>query len=51
MPYCPLVPKGAKAKVTSAGNGFAVNVSADDSAAVAEIQKRASALQEGAAAQ
>ncbi len=51
MPYCPLVPKGAKAKVTSAGNGFAVNVSGDDSTAVAEIQKRASALQAGAAGQ
>jgi hypothetical protein len=44
MSYCPLMPKGVKAKVTSAGNGFAVNVSADDAATVAEIKKRAQAL-------
>jgi hypothetical protein len=44
MSYCPLVPKGAKAKVASAGNGFAVNVSADDPATVAEIKKRAASL-------
>jgi hypothetical protein len=44
MSYCPLIPKGAKAKVTSVGNGFAVNVSADDAATVAEIKKRAQAL-------
>jgi len=44
MTYCPLVPKGAKAKVTSLGNGFAVNVSADDAATVAEIKKRAESL-------
>jgi len=44
MPYCPLVPKGAKAKVTSVGNGFAVNVSADDAATIAEIKKRAETL-------
>jgi hypothetical protein len=44
MAYCPLMPKGAKAKVTSAGTGFAVNVSADDAATIAEIQKRGQAL-------
>jgi hypothetical protein len=44
MAYCPLMLKGVKAKVTSAGNGFAVNVSADDSATIAEISKRAQAL-------
>jgi hypothetical protein len=44
MTYCPLVPKGAKARVTSVGNGFAVNVSADDAATIAEIKKRAEAL-------
>ncbi|HKY36698.1 MAG TPA: hypothetical protein VJN18_12200 [Polyangiaceae bacterium] len=44
MSYCPLVLKGAKAKVTSAGNGFAINVSADDPATVAEIKKRAQAF-------
>jgi hypothetical protein len=47
MSYCPLVPKGAKAKVVSAGNGFAVNVSGEDSAMIAEIQKRAAALKGG----
>jgi hypothetical protein len=44
MSYCPLVPKGAKAKVASAGNGFAVNVSAEDSATIAEIKTRAASL-------
>jgi hypothetical protein len=44
MGYCPLELKGVKAKVTSTGSGFAVNVSADDAATVAEIQKRANAL-------
>jgi hypothetical protein len=44
MDYCPLEPKGAKAKVTSAGNGFAVNVYADDDNTVEEIKKRAFAL-------
>lgn len=47
MNYCPLMPKGVKAKVTSAGNGFAVNLSADDAATVAEIKKRAEALAPG----
>ena len=40
MAYCPLVLKGIAAKVTSTGNGFAVNVSSDDPATVREIQKR-----------
>jgi hypothetical protein len=44
MSYCPLMPKGVKAKVTSAGNGFAVNLSAEDAATVAEIKRRARAL-------
>jgi hypothetical protein len=44
MSYCPLELKGVKAKVASTGSGFAVNVSADDSATVAEIQARAKAL-------
>lgn len=47
MSYCPLMPNGVKAKVTSVGNGFAVNLSADDAATVAEIQKRAQALAPG----
>lgn len=44
MDYCPLELKGAKAKVTSAGNGFAVNISADDDNTVEQIKKRALAL-------
>lgn len=44
MDYCPLMVKGAKGKVTSAGNGFAVNISADDDNTVSEIKKRASSL-------
>jgi hypothetical protein len=47
MDYCPLMSKGAKAQVTSVGNGFAVNVFADDAATVAEIKKRAFALKSG----
>jgi hypothetical protein len=46
MSYCPLELKGVKAKVASTGSGFAVNVSSDDSATVAEIQKRANALKQ-----
>jgi hypothetical protein len=49
MSYCPLVVKGATAKVTSVGDGFAVNVSADDSTASAEIAKRGQALKAGGA--
>lgn len=45
MAYCPLVPNGAKAKVVSAGNGFAVNVYADDAATIAEIKKRVEVLE------
>lgn len=44
MDYCPLELKGVKAKVTSVGNGFAVNISADDDNTVEEIKKRALAL-------
>ncbi len=44
MSYCPLVPKGVKAKVESAGNGFAVKVSGNDATTIAEIKKRAEAL-------
>jgi hypothetical protein len=44
MDYCPLELKGAKAKVSSVGNGFAVNISSDDDATVQEIKKRAFAL-------
>ena len=48
MSYCPLVLKGVKAKATSSGSGFAVNISSDDPATVEEIQKRAQALRGGA---
>lgn len=48
MDYCPLVPNGAKAKVASTGNGFAVHVFADDAVTVAEIKKRATTLKGGA---
>ena len=50
MDYCPLEPKGVKAKVTSVGNGFAVNISADDDATVAEVKKRAEGLKGSMAA-
>jgi len=44
MAYCPLVLKGVSADVTSAGNAFAVNVSAEDQATAAEVLRRARAL-------
>ncbi len=44
MSYCPLMLKGVKATVASAGNGFAVNISSDDAGTVAEIKKRAQSL-------
>lgn len=46
MSYCPLELKGVKAKVTSTGSGFAVNVSSDDAVTVAEISKRSLALKQ-----
>ena len=50
MDYCPLELKGVKATVSSAGNGFAVKISASDEATVAEIKKRAQALKGSVAA-
>lgn len=44
MPYCPLVPRGASARVSSVGNGFAVAIRGDDEASVAEVRRRAAAL-------
>ena len=44
MDYCPLELKGVEATVASVGDGFAVNVSAEDGATIAEIIKRAQAL-------
>jgi len=46
MSYCPLEIKDVKATVTSTGDGFAVNVSSENAASVAEIQKRAGALKQ-----
>jgi hypothetical protein len=50
MAYCPLVPNGAKANVTSAGGGFAVNVFANDDATIAQIKQRAGLLATATAA-
>lgn len=41
MAYCPLVPRGAQATVRSVGDGFAVDVRADDAETAAEIWRRA----------
>ena len=41
MTYCPLVPKGITAAVTSTGNGFAVNITSKDTATAEEILRRA----------
>ena len=41
MPSCPLVPKGVDARVTSAGNGFAVAIRSDDPAVAREVLERA----------
>jgi hypothetical protein len=46
MAYCPLVPKGVSAKVSSAGNGFAVQVESSDPKAAEEILRRATALKQ-----
>lgn len=48
MPYCPLVPRGAKAVVRSVEGGFAVDISADDPPGAAEIWRRAQQLGAGA---
>jgi hypothetical protein len=44
MPYCPLVPKGITAKVSSTGDGFAVRIEATDSSTIKEVLRRAQAL-------
>jgi hypothetical protein len=41
MAYCPLVPRGAQANVRSVGDGFAVDVRADDAETAQEIWRRA----------
>jgi hypothetical protein len=44
MSFCPLAVKGATATVQSAGDGFAIDVSAEDPKAAAEILARAQQL-------
>ena len=44
MSYCPLALKGVKATVSSAGDGFLVQVASDDSNTAKEILSRAQAL-------
>ena len=44
MPNCPLVPEGVTARVRSTGNGFAVDLRADDSTTVREIVARTDRL-------
>jgi hypothetical protein len=44
MSYCPLVPKGVTAKVSSAGDGFAVTIESPDSGTAQEVLRRAQAL-------
>ncbi|MDP2342702.1 MAG: hypothetical protein Q8O67_17230 [Deltaproteobacteria bacterium] len=44
MPNCPLVPKGAEAKVSSAGTGFAVAIRAKDRVSADDILARAQRL-------
>jgi hypothetical protein len=44
MPDCPLVPRGAQARVRSTGDGFAVEIRSDDNATAREILARAKRL-------
>ena len=44
MPDCPLVPRGVEARVRPAGNGFAVDIRADDPDSAREILDRARRL-------
>lgn len=44
MPYCPLTLAGVHASVSSAGDGFAITVTADDPATAKEILRRARLL-------
>jgi hypothetical protein len=48
MPNCPLVPRGAEARVTSTGSGFAVAIRSSDGATARDVLARAERL--GAAA-
>lgn len=44
MDYCPLVPKGVTASVSSSGDGYAVAIHAQDAATAADVLARARAL-------
>jgi hypothetical protein len=44
MSYCPLVLKGVIAKVSSTGNGFAIEVSSENPETAKEIRRRSEAL-------
>jgi hypothetical protein len=44
MAYCPLVPKGVTAQVSSTGSGFAVAVRAPDPDTAKEVVARAEKL-------
>lgn len=44
MPYCPLVPKGITATVSSTGAGFAVRIESQDPNTAAEVLRRAQSL-------
>ena len=44
MAYCPLVPKGITAKVTSTGDGFAITIESQDPTTATEVLRRANAL-------
>lgn len=44
MSYCPLMLVGARAKVSSTGDGFAIEVTADDARTAREIWRRMRAL-------
>lgn len=48
MPNCPLVPRGVRATVSSAGDGFAVAVEASDRETAREVLTRAERLLAGA---
>jgi hypothetical protein len=50
MPDCPLVPRGAQARVRSTGDGFAVEIRSDDEATAREILERAKRLRPDAVA-
>jgi hypothetical protein len=44
MAYCPLTIKGVHATVSSTGDGFAVDLRADDEKTALEIQRRVNGL-------